>query len=182
MEFVDESWYKDPTIYKLNGSSAAKIQAYKTRHPWQVYARCGAKITASIRWVRNGDTGVVETPGRRANLVGIKNNFPGGVLCKSTPIICPGRTTKNFWRFCTIWSGTWKPNEQIGIQEHEKTAGTPQLTNKILDSLEGYLDNIAAAAIKTAANGGLLVELAASMVISVDTVARYQQEIKCLME
>ena len=49
-----------------------------------------------------------------------------------------------------------------------------------MDSLEEYLDNIAAAAIQTAANGGPLVELAASLAISVDTVARQQQEIKSL--
>ena len=46
------------------------------------------------------------------------------------------------------------------------------MSNQMLDSLEGYLDNIAAAATKTAANGGPLVKLAASLAISVDTVAR----------
>ena len=52
----------------------------------------------------------------------------------------------------------------------------------MLESLEGYLDNIAEAATKTAANGGLLTELAASLEISVDTVARHQLEIKQLSE
>ena len=52
----------------------------------------------------------------------------------------------------------------------------------MLDSLEGYLDNIAAAATQTAANGGPLAELAAGLAISVDTVARHQQEIKRLLE
>ena len=52
----------------------------------------------------------------------------------------------------------------------------------MLDSLEVYLDNIAAAATKTAANGGPLAELAASLEISVDTVTRQQQEIKRLSE
>ena len=60
--------------------------------------------------------------------------------------------------------------------------GTPQLTNQMLDLLEGYLDNIAAAATQTAANGGPLDELAASMTISVDTVSRQKQEIKRLSE
>ena len=46
-----------------------------------------------------------------------------------------------------------------------------------MDSLEGYLDNIPAAATQTSANGGPLAELAASLDISVDTVARQQQEI-----
>ena len=48
------------------------------------------------------------------------------------------------------------------------------------ESLEGYLDSIAAAAMKTAAKGVPLAELEASLAISVDTVARQQQEIKCL--
>ena len=52
----------------------------------------------------------------------------------------------------------------------------------MMDSLEGYLDNIAAAATQTAANGGTLAELAASLAISVDTVTRQQQEINCLSE
>ena len=60
--------------------------------------------------------------------------------------------------------------------------GTASLTNQIMDSIEGYLDNIVAADTQTAANGGPLAELAASLEISVDTVTRQQQEIKCLSE
>ena len=52
----------------------------------------------------------------------------------------------------------------------------------MLDSLEGYLDNIAAAASQTAATGTPLAELAASLAVSVDTVARQQIEIKRLTE
>ena len=52
----------------------------------------------------------------------------------------------------------------------------------MLDSLDGYLDNIAAAATKTVAKGGPLAELAASLAISIDTVARQQQEIKRMYE
>ena len=52
----------------------------------------------------------------------------------------------------------------------------------MLDLLEEYLDNIAAAATQTAAIGGLLAELAASLAISVDTAARQQLEIKRLSE
>ena len=52
----------------------------------------------------------------------------------------------------------------------------------MLDSLEGYLYNIATAATQTVAKGGPLAELAASLAISVDTVARQQQEIKSLHE
>ena len=44
------------------------------------------------------------------------------------------------------------------------------------------MDNIASAATQTAANGGPLVKLAAILEISVDTVARQQQEIKRLSE
>ena len=75
-----------------------------------------------------------------------------------------------------------KGNEQLRRQEHKKTAGTPPLTNEMMDSLEGYLDNIAAAATQTAANGGPLAELAASLEMLVDTVARQQLEIKRLLE
>ena len=52
----------------------------------------------------------------------------------------------------------------------------------MLDSLEGYLDNIAAAVTQTAATGTPLAELAASLTVSVDTVARQQIEIKRLTE
>ena len=52
----------------------------------------------------------------------------------------------------------------------------------MLDSLEGYLDNIAAAAMQTAATGTPPVELAASLAVSVNTVARQQIEIKRLTE
>ena len=48
----------------------------------------------------------------------------------------------------------------------------------MIDSLEGYLDNIAEAATQTAANGGPLAELAASLAVSVDTVTRQQLYIK----
>ena len=75
-----------------------------------------------------------------------------------------------------------KPYEKLRRQDHKKIEGNTQLTNQMLDSLEGYLENIAAAATKTAANGGPPAELAASLAISVDTVTRQQQEIKCLSE
>ena len=54
--------------------------------------------------------------------------------------------------------------------------------HKMLDSLEGYLYNIAAAATHTAATGTPIAELAASRAMSVDTVARQQIEIKRLTE
>ena len=68
-----------------------------------------------------------------------------------------------------------KANGKLQRKEHKKTAGTPPLTNQMMDLLEGYLDNIEVAATKTAANGDPLAELAASLAISVDTVTRQQQ-------
>ena len=56
------------------------------------------------------------------------------------------------------------------------------MSHQMIDSLEGYLDNIAAAAAQTVANGGPLAELAAILAVSVDTVARQQIEIKRLTE
>ena len=56
------------------------------------------------------------------------------------------------------------------------------MSHQMMDSLEGYLDNIAAAATQTAANGGPLAELAASLAVSVGTFARQQIEIKRLTE
>ena len=56
------------------------------------------------------------------------------------------------------------------------------MSNHMLDLLEGYLDNIAAAATQTEANGGPLAKLAASLAVSVDTVARQQLETKRLTE
>ena len=54
------------------------------------------------------------------------------------------------------------------------------MLHQMLDSLEGYLDNIAATATQTAANDGPLTELAASLAVSVDTVARQKIKIKRL--
>ena len=56
------------------------------------------------------------------------------------------------------------------------------MSNQMLDFLEGYLDNIAAAATQTAANRGLLEEFSASLAVSVDTVARQKLEIKRVTE
>ena len=58
--------------------------------------------------------------------------------------------------------------------------GPTPLIIQIMDLLEGYLDNIYAVATQIVAKGGPLAKLAASLAISVDTVARQQQEIKCL--
>ena len=72
-------------------------------------------------------------------------------------------------------------NENHG-QLRRQGHGTAPLTNQVLDSLEGYLDNIAAAATQTVAKGSPLAELAASLAVSVDTVVRQKQEINRLYE
>ena len=56
------------------------------------------------------------------------------------------------------------------------------MSHQMLDSLEGYLENIAAVATHTAATGTPLAGLAASLSVSVDIVARQQLEIKRLTE
>ena len=75
-----------------------------------------------------------------------------------------------------------KANKTLQKQEHQKTAGPDPLTNQMMDSLERYKENIATSSMEMAVNGGLCAELAASLVISVDTFARQQQEIKLLSE
>ena len=56
------------------------------------------------------------------------------------------------------------------------------MSNQMLDSLEGYLDNIAAATTQTAAKRTPLTELAASLAVLVYTIARQQIDIKRLTE
>ena len=53
--------------------------------------------------------------------------------------------------------------------------GPAPLTNHMMDLLEGYLENISEVETKTVAKGGPIAELAASLEVSVDTVARQQQ-------
>ena len=67
-------------------------------------------------------------------------------------------------------------------EKTEPESNPPTMSHQMLDSLEGYLDNIAAAATQTAATGTPLTELAASLVVLVDTVDRQQIEIKRLTE
>ena len=52
----------------------------------------------------------------------------------------------------------------------------------MMESLERYFDNISAAATQAAEKGGPLAEVAASLAIPVENVARQQQEIKRLSE
>ena len=71
---------------------------------------------------------------------------------------------------------------QLWRRGHAASVGPAPLINQMQDSLEGYLDNIAAVATQNVAKGWPLAELAASLDISVDTVTRRQQEIKCMYE
>ena len=75
-----------------------------------------------------------------------------------------------------------KMNEHLRRQENTTSTGPARLKNKMMESLEGHLDNIAAADKQTVAKGGPLVELAGSLEISVDTVTWHQKEIKRLSE
>ena len=70
----------------------------------------------------------------------------------------------------------------VGNEPERKESNTSTMSHQMLDSLEGYLDNIAAAATQTAATGTPLAELADSLAVLVDTVARQQIEIKRLTE
>ena len=68
----------------------------------------------------------------------------------------PGKGKKTFGGSALFGAAPEKANEQLRKQEHKNTARTASLTNQIMDSIEGYLDNIAAADTQTAANGGRL--------------------------
>ena len=54
---------------------------------------------------------------------------------------------------------------QLRQRVHTESSGTAPLTNQMLNSLESYLDNIAAAATQTVAKGVPLAELPASLAI-----------------
>ena len=72
--------------------------------------------------------------------------------------------------------------DPVGTEPEKTESNPPTMSHQILDSLEGYLDNIAAAATQTAATVTLLAELVASLAVSVDTVARQHIDIKRLTE
>ena len=67
-----------------------------------------------------------------------------------------------------------KTHGQLQRQGHTASVGPALLTNQMLESIEVYLYNIAMAATQTVAKVEPLAELAASLAISVDTVARQQ--------
>ena len=103
-----------------------------------------------------------------------KTTFRDAYIAKRRAEAAREGEEKTFGGSALFGAAPEKLNKQLRRQYHKKTVGNPQLTNQMLDLLEGYLDNISAAATKTASNGGSLAEFAASMAISVDTVARHQ--------
>ena len=58
------------------------------------------------------------------------------------------------------------------VGKYPEQKETPKMSHQMLDSLVGYLDNIAAAVTQAAATVTPLAELAASLAVFVDTVAR----------
>ena len=64
-----------------------------------------------------------------------------------------------------------KAHGQMRQKGNTASALLSPLPNQILDSLEGYPNNIAAGATQTAAKRGLPAELSASLLISVKTVS-----------
>ena len=67
----------------------------------------------------------------------------------------------------------------VGNEQPEQQ-DAPKMSHQMLDSLEDYLDKIPAAVTQTAVTGGPLAGLAASLSVSMDTVARQYIEIKRL--
>ena len=87
---------------------------------------------------------------------------------------------KPFGGYAVIGGPAIEKHGQLRRRGHTVSAGPAPLKNQTLYSLEGYLDNIAAAATQTVAKGEPLAELAASLAISVDTVAQHKQEINSM--
>ena len=73
-------------------------------------------------------------------------------------------------------------HDQLSQRGNTYSAVPDPLPNQMLDSLEDYLDKIAASATQAVAKGGPIAELSASLAISIDTVAAQQKKIKCLYE
>ena len=65
-------------------------------------------------------------------------------------------------------------HDQMRQRGNKASAVPAPLQNQILDSLEGYLDNITAAVTQAVAKGGPLLELSAILSISIDKVASQQ--------
>ena len=66
-------------------------------------------------------------------------------------------------------------HKQLRQGGHTASAVPDPMQNQMLDSIEGYLDNIAVAATQAAAKGGPLVELSVILAISIYKVAAQQK-------
>ena len=119
---------------------------------------------------------MVKTPGEQTNLGGLENNVSRGVCLKEAIRGGEREGEQKYFGGSALFGVAPVRNEQPEQKE------TPKMSHQMLDSLEGYLDNITAAATQTAANGTPLAELATSLAVLVDTVARQQLEIKRLTE
>ena len=89
----------------------------------------------TFRWIRNQNVVMVKTPGKSTDLEKMENYLPGGLCCKETLWSRPGGRRKTLWWF----RGLRRKKQKT------KTKGA-QLTHKMMESLGGYLNNIAAAA------------------------------------
>ena len=57
-------------------------------------------------------TGVLETPGRPANLDSVENDLLGGLRCEMMLRSRLVGRRKTLWCFCHIWSCTWKESKK----------------------------------------------------------------------
>ena len=128
----------------------------ETCNKQRVLTRCRIEIAPAIRRIRDRNPGVAETPGGRPNMGRLENHISRGVCRKEAFGGSERRRTENFWG----GSAQFGP-APVGNEPEKTESYPPTMSHQVLDSLEGYLDNIAAAATQTAATGTPLAELAA---------------------
>ena len=107
---------------------------------------------------------------------GVENEVQGGVcgeaMCRSRH----GRKRKPFGG-ATVDAA----HDQLS-RKASASLVTPPLWNKIIYSIEGYLDNISTAATQVLENGGPLPEFSSRLAVLVDTVAVQAKDIKSLYQ
>ena len=93
-----------------------------------------------------------QTPGGKPNLERLED-YVSRVLCRKETIGSGARGRKK----------SFGGSELFGVvpirKEHPEQQEAPKMWHQMLDSLEGYLKNISAAATQTMATGGPLAEL-----------------------
>ena len=100
----------------------------------------------------------------------MENNVQGGVCGEKTVQSRQGRRGQTLW-----WFRSKQRTQAAASKRHTYSAVLDPLTHQMLDSIESYLNNISFAATQAVAKGGILVELSASLAISIDTVAAQQK-------